>query len=70
MGQPNVFLALSAIQVDRKIESVLNAHVSQTSKGWFDADTLRAMMRLRGMESNAPERYAEAFYGRKLALRF
>jgi hypothetical protein len=54
--------------VDRKIKTVLEVFSSQTSKNWFDADTLSAILRLRGVESNAPERYAEAFYARKLRL--
>ena len=28
------------------------------------------LMRLRGMECRAPDGYAEAFYGRKVALNF
>jgi len=33
-----------------------------------DEESLRAMRRLRGVESNAPERYTEAFHARKLVL--
>ncbi len=68
LGQPNVFIPVSPEQVDRKVETVLDVFGSQTSKDWFDADTLRALMRLRGVESNAPNRYAEAFYAQKLVL--
>jgi LmbE family N-acetylglucosaminyl deacetylase len=68
LGQPNVFVAVSADQVKRKIEIVLKAFSTQASKPWFDADTLSAILRLRGVESNAPERYAEAFYAPKLLL--
>ena len=68
LGQPNVFVAVSADQVKRKIEIVLKAFSTQASKSWFDADTLSAILRLRGVESNAPERYAEAFYAPKLLL--
>jgi LmbE family N-acetylglucosaminyl deacetylase len=68
LGQPNLFVAVSAEQVKRKIETVLKVFRTQTSKDWFDADTLSAIMRLRGVESNAPERYAEAFYAPKLLL--
>ena len=68
LGQPNTFVPLSGEQVERKIKTVLEVFGSQTSKDWFDADTLGAIMRLRGVESNAPERYAEAFYARKLVL--
>jgi LmbE family N-acetylglucosaminyl deacetylase len=68
LGQPNVFIAISPEQVDRKVKTVLDVFGSQASKDWFDADTLRALMRLRGVESNAPNRYAEAFYAPKLVL--
>ena len=70
LGQPNVFVAVSSEQLERKIKLVLEAYGTQTSKSWFDADMLRAIMRLRGVESNAPERHAEAFYGPKLTLDF
>jgi LmbE family N-acetylglucosaminyl deacetylase len=68
MGQPNVFIPISPEQVERKVKIVLEVFGSQASKDWFDADTLRALLRLRGVESNAPNRYAEAFYAPKLVL--
>jgi LmbE family N-acetylglucosaminyl deacetylase len=68
LGRPNVFVPVSREQVERKVETALKVYGSQRSKDWFDADTLRGLLRLRGVESNAPERYAEAFYARKLVL--
>jgi LmbE family N-acetylglucosaminyl deacetylase len=68
LGRPNVFVPVSREQVERKVETVLKVFGSQASKDWFDADTLRGLLRLRGVESNAPDRYAEAFYGPKLVL--
>jgi LmbE family N-acetylglucosaminyl deacetylase len=68
LGQPNVFISISPEQVDRKVKTVLDVFDSQASKDWFDSDTLRALLRLRGVESNAPSRYAEAFYASKLVL--
>jgi hypothetical protein len=35
---------------------------------WYTEDVVRAVLRLRGMEANARGGFAEAFYGRKLAL--
>ncbi len=70
LGQPNMFVAMSPEHVERKIQIVLEVYRTQASKDWFDADTLGAIMRLRGVESNAPERYAEAFYAPKLMLEF
>lgn len=68
LGQPNVYVPVSTAALDRKIE-LLNAHFgSQRSKQWFDDETFRGLARLRGMECRAPERYAEAFVGRKLVM--
>ena len=54
--------------LERKID-LLNSHFgSQRSKQWFDSETFRGLARLRGMECRAPERYAEAFFARKLTL--
>ena len=68
MGQPSVFVPLSAEQCDRKIQVIMQAFRSQCGKRWFQPETLRSLMRLRGMECNARSGYAEAFYGRKLVL--
>ena len=68
LGQPNVYLPISESVLRRKID-LLDAHFgSQRSKQWFDAETFRGLARLRGMECRAPERYAEAFFARKLTL--
>jgi LmbE family N-acetylglucosaminyl deacetylase len=68
LGAPNVFVPLGEAHVARKIEHLLAAFPSQRGKRWFSEDTFRALMRLRGMECNAAEHHAEAFYGRKLVL--
>ncbi len=69
LGSPNVFVPLSARVRDRKIEHVLGCFPSQATRPWFTADTFAGLMRLRGVECNAPEGSAEAFYCRKLRLR-
>ena len=68
LGRPNVFVPLTAEIVEEKL-SLLEAHFqSQTGKHWFDRETFAGLMRLRGMEAVAPERYAEAFTSRKVVL--
>jgi LmbE family N-acetylglucosaminyl deacetylase len=68
LGQPNSYVALSADVMNRKLE-LLHAHFpTQKGKDWFDQETFRGLARIRGMECRAPERYAEAFYVRKLLL--
>jgi LmbE family N-acetylglucosaminyl deacetylase len=68
IGRPNVYVPLTTEQVDAKLK-VLEAHFdSQRGKDWYDSDTFRALMRLRGMECRSASGYAEAFFGRKLTL--
>lgn len=68
MGQPNVFVPLEPNQYQTKLCFLMEAFQSQQAKRWFREDTFLSLMRLRGMECNAPSGYAEAFYGRKLVL--
>lgn len=67
LGSPNVFAHLDAATCGRKIRFIVRSYRTQRAKPWFTEETLRAMLRLRGVESRAP-RYAEAFYGRKVIL--
>ena len=68
LATPNLYVALGATTVERKVALLLEHFPSQRSKRWFDADTFKGLMRLRGVESNAPERFAEAFHCRKAVL--
>jgi LmbE family N-acetylglucosaminyl deacetylase len=68
MGSPAVFVPLARAQVQRKIRLLMSVYGSQRSKRWFTEETFAGLMRLRGIECNAPGGYAEAFYGRKLLL--
>ncbi len=68
MGQPNVFVPLSEDMYRKKIRYLTEAFQSQHSRSWFEESTFLALMRLRGMECNAPSGHAEAFYCRKLVL--
>jgi LmbE family N-acetylglucosaminyl deacetylase len=68
LGQPNLFVPLSASVCKRKVEHLINHFGSQRSKSWFTEDTFTSLMRIRGIESNAPELFAEAFYCRKLLI--
>jgi LmbE family N-acetylglucosaminyl deacetylase len=68
LGRPNAYVPLTAAVAEEKIALLHELFPSQGEKHWFDAETFRGLMRLRGMEVVAPERYAEAFVARKLAL--
>jgi LmbE family N-acetylglucosaminyl deacetylase len=68
MGQPNFFVPLEAELVQKKVRCIMDSFQSQHAKRWFQEDTFRSLMRLRGMECNSPSGYAEAFYCRKAVL--
>jgi LmbE family N-acetylglucosaminyl deacetylase len=68
LGQPNVFVPLDKKICDSKVDFLMEAFQTQRSKRWFDPQTFLGLMRLRGMESNAPSGYAEAFYCRKAVI--
>ena len=68
LGSPSVFVPLAAATVRRKVDLLMKVFATQRSKQWFTPETFQALMRLRGIECNAPSGYAEAFYSRKLVL--
>jgi LmbE family N-acetylglucosaminyl deacetylase len=68
LGQPNLYVPVSANALQRKIDLLISHFGSQRSKQWFDRETFLGLARLRGMECRAPEQYAEAFVARKLSL--
>jgi LmbE family N-acetylglucosaminyl deacetylase len=69
LGRPNCFLPVSSAQLEEKIRILLEVYASQRAKAWFTAETFRGLARLRGVESNSPSGYAEAFHVPKLVLR-
>jgi LmbE family N-acetylglucosaminyl deacetylase len=68
LGQPSVFVPLKAEVSQTKVRYIMDAFQSQRNKRWFEESTFLSLMRLRGMECNAPSGYAEGFYCRKLLL--
>lgn len=68
LGNPNVFVHLSESLRQRKVAYLVDHFVSQSSKQWFTPDAFTSLLRLRGIQSNAPEKYAEGFYCRKAVL--
>lgn len=68
LGQPNLYVPLSAAQARRKAEQTYAAFPSQQGRAWFTPETFLALARIRGVECQAPQGYAEAFYARKTVV--
>jgi len=69
LGVPNVYVPLTRADLQHKCDILMECFTSQRTRRWFTRETFEAMARIRGIECNAPDGVAEAFYGRKLLLR-
>lgn len=68
LGSPNFFVHLDEGICKNKTNYILDSFQSQKEKHWFTEETFLSILRLRGIESNAPGKYAEGFYCRKLVF--
>ena len=68
LGRPNLYAPLSEAVCKRKIELLMKGFPTQAARQWFSEDTFWAMLRIRGVESNSPTKFAEAFHARKMVL--
>lgn len=68
LGNPNFFFNLTEEICQNKIKYIIDSFLSQSNKQWFTAETFLSILRLRGIESNSPHKYAEAFYCRKVVF--
>jgi len=67
-GSPNFFVNLDEATCQKKIRHILAHFLSQNTRQWFDKETFKSVLKLRGVESNSPGKYAEAFYCRKITF--
>jgi LmbE family N-acetylglucosaminyl deacetylase len=68
LGAPNCYVPLTRATAQQKARLLVASYPTQRARAWFSADTFMALMRLRGVECNAPEGYAEAFHARKVVV--
>ena len=61
---PNAYVRIDAATADGKVALLMEHFASQHDKPWYDAETFRGLLRLRGVEAAC--QYAEAFTCRKL----
>lgn len=64
-GSPNLFVHLDDTMSRKKVRLILETFQTQKGKHWFTEDTFLSVLRIRGIESCARDKYAEAFYSRK-----
>ena len=67
-GNPNFFIQLNKKTCETKIDYIFQCFETQGKRSWFTEDAFHSIMRIRGIESNAPDKYAEAYYCRKMVF--
>lgn len=65
---PNVYLPVSKHTARQKAESIRRYFPSQADHHWFTEDAFMGLMRVRGVEANAAQGYAEAFVSTKMVI--
>jgi LmbE family N-acetylglucosaminyl deacetylase len=65
---PNVYVPITRDELEVKIDILMASFPSQVRRQWFTPETFRATARLRGIECNASDGYAEGFHCRKSVL--
>jgi len=68
LGTPNFYVHLNEPLVKMKTSLISSIFKTQKKKHWFTEETFRSILRIRGVESNSPSNYAEAFYCRKIVF--
>lgn len=62
LGLPNLYVHLDEKTVQKKLDILMRSFQLQMNEHWFSLETFEALMRMRGLESAAPSKYAEAFH--------
>jgi LmbE family N-acetylglucosaminyl deacetylase len=68
IGSPNFFVHLNEEISKKKIDFIMDSFQSQKNRDWFTPDAFLSILRIRGIECRAPQKYAEGFYCRKMVL--
>lgn len=70
LGRPNLYIPLTRNALETKSRALMDSFPSQRSHQWFTPETFRGIARIRGIECNAAEGFAEAFVCRKQVVGF
>ncbi len=68
LGSPNFFVQLDEPLCRRKARLLMECFKTQRNKHWFTEEAFLSILRLRGIESCQPSKYAEGFHCRKIAF--
>jgi LmbE family N-acetylglucosaminyl deacetylase len=68
LGTVNLYAPLARATVTSKIDILMRTFATQADRPWFTPDVFEGLMRLRGVESRAPDGFAEGFVVQKAVI--
>jgi LmbE family N-acetylglucosaminyl deacetylase len=68
LGTVNLYAPLARATVMSKIDILMRTFATQVGRPWFTPDVFEGLMRLRGVQSRAPEGFAEGFVVQKAVI--
>jgi LmbE family N-acetylglucosaminyl deacetylase len=68
LSSPNTYVQVDESEVTKKIRIITNSFKSQSTKSWFNEETFKSILTIRGVESNSRTKYAEGFYCHKIVI--
>lgn len=68
LAHPNVYHPMTAEETEKKLAHLAAHFPSQHAKAWYTRETFAALLRIRGVESLAPEGFAEAFVAERVSI--
>lgn len=68
LGIANTYVHLNIGNGLQKVKYLIKYFNTQKTNNWFNEDIFYSIMRIRGIECNASDRFAEAFHCRKLII--
>ena len=66
LGHPNVFVPIDRKAAEAKADALMKHFGTQTGRSWFTRETFLGLMRVRAIEVQCAEEFAEAFHARKI----
>lgn len=68
LARGGVYHPMTSAEAEAKLDHLSKHFASQHDKSWYDRETFRALLRIRGIEALAGEGYAEAFHADRISI--
>lgn len=68
LSPTGIYHPMTSAEADAKLDHLVAHFESQHDKSWYDRESFKALLRIRGIEALAEEGYAEAFHADRVSF--